>query len=98
MADYAYRVERALVGMIDARATRDGYQKGQFARLVWPWVGGDGAPSRWSAIRNQVGKTGKLQNLTVSDLVRMCAVIHEDPSFLLSLARGQVAGEEKSTD
>ncbi len=87
MEDSAIRLERAFVTLIDARADRRGWGKGEFARMVWPEASPKVAAAKWAAIRGKASHTGKPQGVLVSDAQRMADILQEDLTYLLAVAK-----------
>ncbi|GFH63348.1 MAG: hypothetical protein ZNDK_1119 [Candidatus Desulfovibrio kirbyi] len=84
---FAQKLERAFVELVDSRAERRNFGKGEFAAQVWPDVPAKAAASRWSAIRGKATNTGKPQGVLISDAESMAAVLGEDLSYLLAVAK-----------
>ena len=84
---FAQKLERAFVELVDSRAERRNFGKGEFAAQVWPDVPPKAAASRWSAIRGRATHTGKPQSVAIADAQRMAEVLDEDLSYLLAVAK-----------
>lgn len=84
---FAHKLERAFVELVDSRAERRNFGKGEFAAQVWPDVPPKAAASRWSAIRGRATHTGKPQSVAIADAQRMAEVLGEDLSYLLAVAK-----------
>ena len=85
--NFAIKLERAFVDLVDARAEVRSYGKGEFAAKVWPEDNAKAAASRWTAIRGKATNTGKPQAVSIADAQRMAEVLGEDLSYLLAVAK-----------
>lgn len=92
-ADFASKVERAFVQIIEERAERK-YKKGEFAAKVWPQMSPKAAATRWSSIRIKASNTGKPQAVSIADAQRMAAVIGKELSYLLVAAAERASGQK----
>lgn len=88
---FAQKLERAFVELVDSRAERRNFGKGEFAALVWPDVPPKAAASRWSAIRGRATHTGKPQSVAIADAQRMAEVLGEELSYLLAVAKENIS-------
>ena len=85
--DFAQKLERAFVSLVDSRAERKGWGKGEFAAQVWPKDPPKAAATRWASIRGKATHTGKPQGVPIADAQRMADVLGEDLSYLLAVAK-----------
>lgn len=85
--DFAQKFERAFVDLVTVRAEQRGFRKGEFAAKMWPWMNPKIAATRWNAMRDKSAHTGKPQNITLADALRMADALGEDLGYLLSVTR-----------
>ena len=76
-ANFANKVERAFVQLIEERA-ESRFKKGEFAAKLWPEMSPKAAASRWTSIRTKASNTGKPQSVSVADAQRMAEVIGKE--------------------
>lgn len=97
--DFPQKFERAFVALVNERAEDRGYKKGEFAAKLWPWMNPKIAATRWNAIREKAVHTGKPQNVTIADALRMADALGEDVGYLMVIAKEnlkrQLAGTKK---
>ena len=91
--DFPYDFERAFVDVVARRAEARGYKKGEFAAKRWPWMKPKVAATRWNAIRCKAIHTGKPQNVTIADALRMAAALGEDIAYLMVIANESLKRE-----
>lgn len=91
--DFPQKFERAFVALVSERAERRGYKKGEFAAMLWPWMKPKVAATRWNAIREKAVHTGKPQNVTIADALRMADALGEDVGYLMVIAKENVRTE-----
>ncbi len=92
-ADFASKVERAFVQIIEERAELR-FKKGEFAANVWPQMSPKAAASRWTSIRTKASNTGKPQSVSIADAQRMAAVVGKELSYLLAVAAERASGRK----
>ena len=92
-ADFANKVERAFVQLIEARAEPK-FKKGEFAARLWPEMSPKAAASRWTSIRIKASNTGKPQSVSIADAHRMAAVVGIELSYLLAIATERASGQK----
>jgi len=97
--DFPQMFERAFVALVTERSEDRGYKKGEFAAKLWPWMNPKIAATRWNAIREKAVHTGKPQNVTIADALRMADALGEDVGYLMVIAKEnlkkQMAGSKK---
>jgi hypothetical protein len=91
--DFASKVERAFVQIIEERAALR-FKKGEFAAKVWPEMSPKAAASRWTSIRIKASNTGKPQSVSIADAQRMAAVIGRELSYFLVVAAERAGGQK----
>lgn len=92
-ADFANKVERAFVQLIEERAELR-FKKGEFAAKLWPEMSPKAAASRWTSIRIKASNTGKPQSVSIADAQRMAEVIGKELSYLLAVAAERASGRK----
>ena len=92
-ADFANKVERAFVQLVEERAEAR-FKKGEFAAKLWPEMSPKAAASRWTSIRIKASNTGKPQSVSITDAQRMAAVIGKELSYLLAIAAERASGQK----
>ena len=92
--DFANKVERSFVQIIEERAESNRFKKGEFAAQLWPEMSPKAAASRWTSIRTKASNTGKPQSVSIADAQRMAEVIGKELSYLLAIAAERASGQK----